>query len=306
MSFVEDFKPRPGAAYLLIAMTTIIWAGSTVLSRAVHLEVPPFGLSFWRWSLAALVLLPLAWPELKRKRDLIRANFKLLCLMGLLQVGSSAVLVLGLNFTTAVNGSLINASQPALTALPAWLIAKDKLTWGQGVGIFAAMTGVTVMITRGDPSALLELRFNQGDLLVLMAIGGWACYAPLIHRIPGELGLATTLFFITLTGSAMLIPFYVVESLFFRTVELSSTTLLSVLYLGLVVSAFSVLIWNAGIKSIGPNRAVILLNLIPVFGVLMAIGFLGESLFAYHLVGVAFVACGIGLVIFLGRRGNRK
>lgn len=110
------------------------------------------------------------------------------------------------------------------------------------------------------------------------------------------------MFFIVLTGSIMILPAYVVESIYFRPVTFSTTTLLSVLFLGVVVSAFSIFIWNAGIRSVGPNRAVILLNLIPIFGVLMAIGFLGEQLFSHHLVGASFVACGIGLVILMGRR----
>ncbi|MDP6176015.1 MAG: DMT family transporter, partial [Rhodospirillales bacterium] len=158
------------------------------------------------------------------------------------------------------------------------------------------------MITRGDIAVLTQLQFNRGDLLALLAITGWACYAPLIHRVPAELGLSTTLFFIVLTGSLMILPLYVVESLYFRPVTFSQTMLLSVLYLGVGVSAFSIFIWNAGIRSVGPNRAVIMLNLIPVFGVLMAIGFLGEHMFAYHVVGAAFVALGIGLVIVMGRR----
>ncbi len=302
LALLEKFKPRPAVAFGLLITVSFLWATSTVISRGVHMEMPPFALSFWRWFVAALIFLPMVWRELGRKRELIAANMKLICLLGVLQVGSAAILVLGLNFTTAINGSLINASQPALTVLPAWFLARDRVTFGQGIGISAAVVGIVVMISRADLGVLTGLGFNVGDLLALTAMLGWAFYATLLHRLPAEIGLTTSLFLILLTGSLALLPFYVVEAIAFRTMALTGTAVGVILFLGIMASAVSILIWNACLRAVGPNRAMIFLNAIPVFAVGLAIVFLGEELFTYHLLGAALVATGVFLVITRARR----
>jgi drug/metabolite transporter (DMT)-like permease len=248
------------------------------------------------------------WREIPRKWALIKAHAGLIVLLGILQVVSSAVLIFGLNFTTAVNGSLINAAQPALTAIPAWFLVRDRLSPGQGLGILFAFVGVAFMITRGDLAVLTQLSFNNGDLLAVIAVAGWSSYVPLLHRLPREIGLTTSLFLILFSGSLCLIPAYVIEALYFRPMPFTAFSVTVVVTLGIIISAFSVLLWNASVRAVGPNRAVIFLNLIPVFGVVMAIGFLDERLFSFHLIGAGFVAFGIALVVLKARwrRGGEK
>jgi len=289
-------------AYLFATTATFLWALSTVIGRGIHEEIPAFGLSFWRWFLAVLIFQPLVWRELFLKRDLIKANIKLIWMLGILQVGSSAVFLFSLNFTTAINASLINASQPVLTVIPAWLLTRDKINPAQGVGFLLALTGVTIMITRGDMQVLTTLDFNIGDLIVVLAILGWSFYATLLHRLPKELGLTTSLFLIYFMGTASLLPFYIIETVYFRTFPISGTSIGVILFLGIPVSAGAVSFWTAGVRAIGPTRAAIFTSLIPVFAVVLAIIFLDEQFYTFHLTGAAFVAVGMMLVIKMARK----
>lgn len=294
---LEAFHPSASVAYIFVTTSTFLWALSTVVVRGYHEEIPPFGLSFWRWLLAVLIFLPLVWRELPLKWVIIKANLKLIWLLGILQVGSSALFLFSLSFTTAINAALINAAQPVMTVIPAWLLTREKINIPQGIGILLALTGVTVMIARGELQVLTTLGFNVGDIFVLFAILGWSFFASILHRLPKELGLTTSLFLIYLMGTISLLPFYVIEAAYFRIFTVTGPSIGVVLFLGVVVSAGAVSLWTASVRAIGPNRAAIFTNLIPVFAVVMAIIFLGERLFMFHLTGAAFVVVGMMLVI---------
>jgi drug/metabolite transporter (DMT)-like permease len=302
LKFPAEYKPSAFAAYVMLTGTAFLFAASTVIARGVHQELPPMGASFWRWFLAAMILLLFVWRELPAKQALIREYWRLILLLGLLQVGCSALLFLALNFTSAINATLLNAAQPALTVLPAWLLTRDRLTAGQGIGIFAALAGIVVMVSQGRLGVLAALEFNAGDIIALVAMLGWAVYAALLHRLPAQLGLGVSLFVIFLSGSLAVLPFYIMETAFFRPVPLTGSAAAIIALLGIVVSLGSVAMWNTGLRTVGPNRATIFLNLVPVFGVSLAIIFLGEQLFTHHLAGIGLVGLGIFLVVSLARR----
>ena len=276
---------------MFVTGTALSFAASTVVQRGVHEDLPAVGGSFCRWFLAALVLLPIVWHELPSKRALIKENWQLILLLGFL----------GLNFTTAINGTLINASQPALTVLPAWLLSRDRITTGQSIGILAAFGGIFIMVSQGNLVVLLALEFNVGDIMALAAVLGWAIYATSLHRLPAELGFAVTLFFIFLVGSLSVLPFYIIESIFFRPMPLSISAAGIISFLG-IASLGGMAMWNTALRTVGPNRATIFLNLVPVFGVSLAIIFLGEQLYLYHLAGAGLVGLGISMVVFRSRR----
>ena len=299
---LEAFQPSAGLTYLFLVIATFLWASSTVIARGIYEEIPAFGLSFWRWVLATLIFLPLVWRELFLKFSIIKAHFKLILLLGFLQVGSSALFLFSLNFTTAINAALINAAQPMLTVIPAWLLTREKINVAQGVGILLGLIGITVMITQGDFGVLAAMDFNIGDIIVLLAILGWSNFATILHRLPKELGLTTSLFLIYFSGTVLLLPFYVIEVIFYRTFTFTGLSIGVIAILGILVSVGAVSIWTASLRSIGPNRATIFINLIPIFAIVMAIIFLGEELFLFHFTGAAFVIVGMILVIRMARK----
>ena len=124
--------------------------------------------------------------------------------------------------------------------------------------------------------------FNLLELIVVLAIIGWGFYASMLNRMPPELGMTTFLFLTVAMGSLASLPFYIWESYYVKTVPFTIESVVAIIFLGIIVSVFSIFIWNAGIRSVGANKASIFLNLIPVFGAILAIFFLGEHLLSFH------------------------
>ncbi len=302
-----EISNRRRFAYIILTLTMLFLALNHVIARAVHTEVPPVGLAFWRWATAIPILLPFVWRRRKQSLPIIRANLLPLASLGCLMISCTALLLVGLNYTTVINVALVNTTQPALTVLFGWLFFRERLTLLQAAGVSSALGGVSVILTKGDWQMLSTLDFNAGDLVALVGTCGFAIYALNIRKIPESLTSAEALLAIIATGCVALFPFYVFESVMYRPVPLNGTAIAAILTLAVFASVLGMLMWNVGNQIVGPKRASIFINLLPVFGTVMAVVFLGERLYLYYLIGVVLVCLGIFLVI--GRfksNGNGK
>ena len=293
----RGLKIGAGLAYLMATGTVLGWAIGIVIGRGIYEVTPPIGVTFWRWFIAALCLLPWVIPQWKKEGYLVFKLWKPICAMGLFMIGSSTLSMISVNFTTATNVSLVNAGQPLTTALIAWIIFKDKLTFIQTLGIIAGGGGIVVMVSKADLAILQALEFNPGDLFMLIAILGYGSYANTLRTIPQELGLTVMMFVVTMAGCLEILPFYIYETVTYMPMPYDFLTVFWVAVLAIVTSLIPVYLWNAAISVVGVNRSAIFVNLIPVFGAGLAIIFLGETLRLYHVLGAAFICMGILLVV---------
>ncbi len=284
-------------AYLLLGVSTFFLALNHVIGRGVHEHVPPIGLSFWRWIVAALVLLPVVLIGWRETLAVYRTEWRAFVLTGALVVGATTLIMVALNFTSATNTALINATQPVLTVLLSRLVYRVPISGRQALGILVAFAGVVVMVARGSWATLVGLDFQSGDLLALLAMFGLAGYAIRFVRIPLRLSAARALFPMVVAGSVLLLPFYVLESLLYKPVPITPTSIGAILSIALLVSCAAMLLWNTGNRLVGANRASIFINLVPVFGVLLAVTLLGESFELWHLSGMVMIASGVFLVM---------
>jgi drug/metabolite transporter (DMT)-like permease len=284
-------------AYAILTLGTVFYATNHVIGRGIHTEIPPVGLSFWRWFVGAIILFPFVRQNLFLSSDTIKSNLGLLSFLGFTMIGGSALILIALNYSDAINTSLINTIQPVMTVLLSSLILKDHLTRGQLIGVLAGFTGVVLMVSRADWLVITSLQFNYGDLLTLLAVLAFAFYAINIRKIPKDLDARVSLFVIIMTGCIMLLPFYIAESVLFRSVPFNITSVVVILTLALFMSLLGILVWNEGNRIIGPNRAGMFINLIPVFTAALAIVFLNEELYLYHLSGAVLISTGIFLVL---------
>ena len=292
------FRTRAGLyACLVLTLASAAFAFAHVVGRGVHTEVPPVGLSFWRWMVGALFMWPFIHSSLKANTPAIRKHLGALSLLGGIMIVSATCLMIGLNFTTAINASIINAIQPVFTVLLAMLILHDRLRLSQSCGVTLGLIGVMAMITRMDLSALLHLQFNKGDILILLGSAGYSLYAINLRKIPKSLSPSEALFMIIVTGCVIVLPFYVIETLVYKPVPLSATAIYSITAMSLVSTVFGTLMWNRGNQLIGPSRAGMFINLIPVFAVIMAILFLYERLHQYQVICAALICAGIFMVL---------
>jgi drug/metabolite transporter (DMT)-like permease len=284
-------------AYLLLTLMAFFLACNHIIGRSVHTEIPPIGLSFWRWMFAAFVLLPFVIRRKHALRNIFQHNIRNLLLLGILIIGATTLVLIALNSSSAINISIINTIQPILTIIFSWLFLKHKLAAIQLAGILLSCIGVLVMISKGQLDILITLQFNQGDLIALLAMCGFAGYAINVYRIPKELNVIESLFGIIVSGCLVLLPFYLLESYFYKPVPISLTSLWAIPVLALLVSVFSMLIWNFGNRTVGPARATVFINLIPVFGIILARTLLGEQLFLSHIIGAVCIFIGVACVI---------
>lgn len=284
-------------AYLLLTLMAFFLACNHIIGRSVHAEIPPIGLSFWRWLFAAGVLLPFILNKKRIFQRLFLDNMKALLLLGTLIIGATTLILIALNSSSAINISIINTFQPVLTVIFARIFLNQKLVAIQLAGILFSCVGVLVMISKGQLDIIMSLQFNQGDLIALLAMCGFAGYAINVYRIPEDLNVLESLFGIIISGCIVLLPFYLLESFFYRPVPVNATSLWAVPVLALLVSVFSMLIWNFGNRTVGTARATVFINLIPVFGIILATTLLGEQLFIPHIVGAICIFIGVACVI---------
>src|SRR3990170_4151720 len=162
---------RHTQAFLLLGLVMVLWAGNSIVARAVRFDVPPFTLAFLRWSGATLAVAPFALRPLRRDWPAIRRGWRPLLFLGLMGIGAfNALLYSGLQYTTATNALLLQA------AIPAAMVLFDRLFFGvrssgwQIVGVSASMLGVAAIVFQGDPAALLRLRFGFGAALLYVAL----------------------------------------------------------------------------------------------------------------------------------------
>lgn len=281
-------------AAALAALASLLWAGNWVLGRAIRADVPPFGLTFWRWALATVILLPAGWQRLPADWRIVRAHLPLVLAMALLSAAMfQSMTYIGLHSTEAINALLVSATMPVFVVIIAWVVLRERLTARQALGIGISFCGVAYIIARGEPARLLDLHLNVGDAWILAALVVWGLYSVLLKFRPAGLSLVGLTFFIALFGSAFILPFHLWEVTQGRSVPLNAAGLASVAYTGIFASVVALLSYNAAVARIGPSRSVFFLHLMPVFGAGLAIVFLGERLEAFHLIGFPVALGGV-------------
>jgi drug/metabolite transporter (DMT)-like permease len=280
--------------YGLLAISQLSWAGNWVIGRAVRDLVPPVALTFWRWSIAALVLAPFALPRLRGQSGVLKRHWGVLLLLGVSGAGFfQAMVYTGLRYTEAVNATLMNSASPLFIIIIAWLMAVERVSLRQLSGMLLSFCGILVILNRGDIGQLRDFRFNPGDLLILLAMPAWGFYCVLLQRRPAELDGIAFLFVICLVGALALAPFYALESAFIRVPQITLGSVAAILYVGLFASVLSYGLWNRGVAMIGPSRAGFTNHLLPAFTAGLAIILLGEKLRVFHVVGVATILAGV-------------
>lgn len=279
--------------YLLLSITALCWAGNAIVGRLAAGHIPPVTLSFLRWSLAFLIILPFTWKQLRQDWPAIRSRLGLMITLSIAGIGAFNTLQYwSLEYTQALNILLLQSAGPLIVAVWSIVLLRVHLTVAQGLGILLSMAGVLTILTRGDLTALSQISFNRGDLIFLAAMAIFGFYSVLSLKRPPIHGLS----FVTFTfgcGAASLIPLLAWELYARPVMALDAKNLLSLLYVAIFPSTIAYLCFNRGVLLIGANRAAPFFHVVPVFGSIMAIAFLGERPQVFHFLGFALVLAGV-------------
>lgn len=290
-----------------MALANIFWAGNWVTGRALRDVFDPLAINFWRWLIAAVILAPVALPDAMRNISVVRRHAGILFLLSLTGVVLFQSLVyLGLRSTTAVNGVLLNSSLPLFILLCSWIIDRERATPRQLVGVSISLSGILIIVARGELDTLLRLEFHAGDAWILLAMPTWGVYSVLLKRRPSEIGDVPFLFVISLAGVLMLGPWYALDAFCAAPASPTLASIAGVLYIGIAASVFAFIFWNRGVSVVGANAAGVTLHLLPAFGAMFAMVFLGESFGGFHAIGFVAILAGVVFATHRSATGASK
>jgi len=282
--------------HLLLTLAMLCWAGNWVVGRAIHEQIPPLTLNFWRWAGSLLLILPMSWPSLREQWPLLLRHWKWVLPMGAIASAIfQSMVYLGLQSTTALNGALIVALVPVFVVMIAAAILGDRIRTRQGLGILLSLAGAVVVIVRGEPSVLRTLGFNPGDVWILAAVPIWSLYTVLLKRWPTGLQRMSFLAAMALIGVVLQFPFFVWEWTTGRHMLVTPESIAAIAYTALFASFLAFVFYNRAIERTTPAVAGLFHHLLPAFAALLGMVFLGERMGWYHALGVACIVLGLYL-----------
>jgi drug/metabolite transporter (DMT)-like permease len=289
--------------YFLLTITSLIWSLNWVIGKAVVGTISPLTLTFIRWVVAVAAMMPFAFPLIREHWPVVKRHWKAIAWIGFWGTGlHNAFAYVGLHYTTATNGVILNSSIPILIIVTGWLIYRDTITRVQSLGVVVSLAGVLAILTRGDPAVIASLTLNRGDLILLVGMLFWAVYTVLLRMKPAELPGLALLACCGSVGVLLLAPLCAAELLFLGgSVSVTPASVAAMLYVGIFPSFIGYVFWNRAVAEVGSNVAGIFIHLMPAFGSLLAWLFLGERIEAFHLAGIALILAGVSLTA----RGHR-
>ena len=285
---------RRTLAMVSLVVITGIWGSAFTITKAA--EIPPALLALLRYVLASVILLPLAlWRRDASARAITgRREWSIVAAMGLFgftlnQAGAN----MGLAYTSATQGSLIQSAIPLATAVLAVVVLKERPSVRRVIGIGLSLVGVITLVLAAAPS---EHGSNPllGSLLLLGSVLSWACYTILGKRLANVDALTVTAYS-SVFGALFLVPLALLESRGQMFGAISAQGWLAVLYLGLLSSAIANLVYNRALSLLEASQTATFINLVPIFGVAFAVLFLGEPLLGFQMVGGAVALVGVWL-----------
>jgi drug/metabolite transporter (DMT)-like permease len=280
---------------LLLSLTALMWGGNSVAGRLAVGEISPMALVFWRWALACVPLLIMARANLKTDLEALRPRWRYVALAAVLGFTAfNSLFYIAAHRTSAVNISILQGLIPGLVVVGAWSFYGIRLRLLQTLGVLVTMAGVVVIAARGDWATLRALDFNLGDVMMIVAAVLYAIYSLLLRRRPAvsSIGLFTAMAFIAFVTSAPLLAIEIAEGQFFWP---SAKGLAVLAYVALFPSLISQIFFIRGVQLIGPSRAGVFVNLVPIFGALLAVALLGEPFAFYHAASLCLVVAGLWL-----------
>jgi len=280
---------------LLLTLTAVFWAGNTVAARLAIDQISPFMLTTLRWVLVAAVLWPVYGGEIRKHWGQIRPRLFAIVMLAVLGMsGFNALYYVAAHYTSAINMGILQGALPIFVLAGAYLAHGTRGGLVQLAGVLITAVGVVVVATRGEPLAILEVEFNKGDLAMLAACVLYAFYTVALRDRPHMPGAA---FFtlLALIAAVTSLPLVAFEAL---TTGVAMPTLqgwLVTAWVAIFPSTLSQLFYLRGVDLIGPGRAGVYVNLVPVFAAVLAVLLIDEPFAAFHAVALVLVIGGIWL-----------
>jgi drug/metabolite transporter (DMT)-like permease len=283
--------------YALLALMPLLFSTNVVIGRGSVSLVEPWTLAFWRWGLAALILLPFAWTGIVRHWAAFRAGWLEILILGLLgMLVCGGLVYVSLHWTTATNAALLYTGSTLFIVVLDAFYFRQPLSLSRIAGLVIGFFGVATIVLQGEAQRLLSLDFNKGDLGIAVCSFSWAVYTVML-KAKKLRALPTLPLFavIALVGALTLVPAMLYEAVVLDAVPATPRAWLNILMLAIIPSVGAYGVYQICVKEVGPSITGVFMYFMPIYSAALAALTLGESFAVYHVIGLVLVLGGVAL-----------
>ncbi|WP_139492145.1 DMT family transporter [Brevibacillus dissolubilis] len=248
----------------------------------------------WRFGLAAVTMILILTMREGFKSATIRQNGGAYLLLGIVGVfGFNALFFIGMQMTSAINGSLIMATNPLVTTILAALLLHNRITVRQGIGIGFSLAGVVLVITQGSWDVIRTLSFSTGDLLIMLGNICWALYGVLGRRwVKNSSSLATTTYTMIMGAVCLVVASLIGPA---NPVSVTDVPMLAwgaIGFMAFFTTVLGYLWWNQAMAELGAARTAVYFNLVPVVTMVISV-VMGSAVTWLQVLGAGLVIAGV-------------
>ena len=285
------------SAYLFLVLATFCWSGNFIVGKfATVYEIPPLTLNVFRWISVWFILIPFTYKEIFENLPYIKKNWLVISFMGVITISTfNSVVYFALNYTQVINAVLMLSAIPAATIVLSSLMKIEETNIFQLLGLVLSIIGIGSIISNGDIQKIISLDFNKGDMWMLVCVITWSLYSTLLKKNNFKFSQFTLIQLMVSVGILFLIPQFFYEKSIGLELSLDKNFILILIYVAIFPAIAAYYFWQKGIEIIGPNRASMFIQLMPLFSAVMAIIIFKEKFELYHFVGAIFILSGIYL-----------
>jgi drug/metabolite transporter (DMT)-like permease len=284
-------------AYIFLLLSTFFWSGNFIVGKfATLFEIPPLTLNFLRWASVWLILIPFTYKDIYKNLPDVKEHLLIISFMGIITISTfNSVVYYALNHTQVINAVLVLAAIPAVTIVLSSFMNIEKTNIFQLLGLFLSIIGICTIISNANIQKIVSLNFNKGDLWMLVCVFTWALYSTLLKKKKFKFSQFSLIQLMVSVGILFLIPQFFYEKSIGLELNYNKAFFLILFYVVVFPAIAAYYFWQKGIEIIGPNRASMFIQLMPLFSALMAIIIFNEKFQLYHFVGAFFIVTGIYL-----------
>ncbi|WP_378955913.1 DMT family transporter [Pelosinus sp. sgz500959] len=281
--------------YLILLLVPLFWGGAFGTTKHILSELPPLTTSALRFIIAGLLLF--IWSSWRRELSWlpIKQNFFSLMALGATGVFSyNYFFSVGLQYTSAVTAALIIVINPVFTTCIASFFMGEAWNWRTLLGVAISLLGVSLVVSKGDLSILTQMSIGVGEVYLFGSVASWVVYTLIIKKMTRTIGTSLVTAVSTIMGAVMLLIISIIkEDQWSKVMNVSSQTMLEILYLAAFATVIAFLLFNWGIQRIGATKAAAYINLMPINALWIAVFLYGEKISTYHLIGMSLTIAGV-------------
>ena len=289
-------------AYVYLTIAALCWGGNAVAGKLAIGHISPMMLTFWRWAFALMLIVAISIPQLKKDWPLLRQNWLLLMVLGVIGYTSfNAFLYTAVLYTTAINVAIEQAGIPVLIFIANFLLYRTRVSLAQIIGFAVTLFGIALTASHGDLMSLAQLTLNFGDALMMLAVVAYTVYTLLLRWRP-PIHWKSLMALPALGALLASIPLLGWEVANGNAIWPDASGWAIALWTSIFASLVAQILYVLGVDTIGPNRAGLFINLVPVFGTVLSVLLVGEDLQLFHVIALTLALGGIAIA----ERGRPK